>query len=64
VGVNDAYGGLFRVIPRWGMRRRSDFGSPWKTVDHVGLATIGWVHWHTTQSLHGDLPTAMYHPPS
>lgn len=33
--------------------------SPWKTVDDVELATLGWVHWHNTQRLHGylgDLP--------
>jgi putative transposase len=33
--------------------------SPWKTVEEVELATLGWVHWHNTQRLHGylgDLP--------
>jgi putative transposase len=32
---------------------------PWKTVEDVELATLGWVHWHNTQRLHGylgDLP--------
>jgi putative transposase len=32
---------------------------PWKTVEEVELATLGWVHWHNTQRLHGylgDLP--------
>ncbi len=32
---------------------------PWKTVEAVELATLGWVHWHNTQRLHGylgDLP--------
>jgi putative transposase len=32
---------------------------PWRTVDDVELATLGWVHWHNTQRLHGyldDLP--------
>jgi putative transposase len=32
---------------------------PWKTVEQVELATLGWVHWHNTQRLHsylGDLP--------
>jgi transposase InsO family protein len=32
---------------------------PWKAVEEVELATLGWVHWHNTQRLHGylgDLP--------
>ena len=32
---------------------------PWKTVEDVELATLGWVHWHNTERLHGylsDLP--------
>ena len=32
---------------------------PWKTIEEVELATLGWVHWHNTQRLHGyldDLP--------
>ncbi|GFG85560.1 putative transposase for insertion sequence element IS986/IS6110 [Mycolicibacter algericus] len=32
---------------------------PWKTVEDVELATLGWVHWHNTSRLHGyldDLP--------
>jgi putative transposase len=32
---------------------------PWKTVEDVELATLGWVHWHNTQRLHDyldDLP--------
>ena len=28
---------------------------PWKTVDDLELATLGWVHWHNTKRLHGDL---------
>ena len=38
---------------------------PWKTVEDLELATLGWVHWHNTQRLHGclgDIPPA--HPPS
>ncbi len=31
---------------------RSD---PWKTVEDVELATLGWVHWHNTSRLHGYL---------
>lgn len=36
---------------------------PWKTVDDVELATLGWVHWHNTARLHGytgDLPPAEF----
>ena len=32
---------------------------PWRTVDDVELATLGWAHWHNTQRLHsylGDVP--------
>jgi transposase InsO family protein len=32
---------------------------PWKTIEEVELATLGWVHWHNTQRLHSyldDLP--------
>ena len=32
---------------------------PWRSVDDVELATLGWVHWHNTQRLHshlGDTP--------
>lgn len=28
---------------------------PWKTIDDLELATLGWVHWHNTQRLHGYL---------
>ncbi len=30
-------------------------GRPWKTVEVVELATLGWVHWHNTSQLHGHL---------
>ncbi|XTP38095.1 IS3 family transposase (plasmid) [Mycobacterium sp. TJFP1] len=36
---------------------------PWKTVEDVELATLGWVHWHNTTRLHGyldDLPPAEF----
>ena len=26
---------------------------PWKTIEEVELATLGWVHWHNTRRLHG-----------
>jgi len=38
-------------------------GRPWKTVGDVELATLGWVHWHNTQRLHGytgDVPPAEF----
>ncbi|MFV8141846.1 IS3 family transposase [Mycolicibacterium senegalense] len=38
-------------------------GGPWKTVEDVELATLGWVHWHNTSRLHGylgDLPPAEF----
>jgi putative transposase len=28
---------------------------PWRTVEDVELATLGWVHWHNTERLHGSL---------
>ncbi len=36
---------------------------PWRTVDDVELATLGWVHWWNTSRLHttlDDLPPAEY----
>lgn len=36
---------------------------PWKTVEDVELATLGWVHWHNTARLHGyldDVPPAEF----
>jgi transposase InsO family protein len=36
---------------------------PWKTVEDIELATLGWVHWHNQQRLHGylrDQPPAEY----
>jgi putative transposase len=34
---------------------------PWKNVDDVELATLGWVHWYNNQRLHGYLKDV---PPS
>ncbi|MCU1359671.1 MAG: transposase [Ilumatobacteraceae bacterium] len=34
-------------------------GRPWRTVEDVELATLGWVHWHNATRLHshcGDVP--------
>lgn len=36
---------------------------PWKSIEDVELATLGWVHWHNTQRLHGylgDIPPAEF----
>jgi putative transposase len=36
---------------------------PWKTVDDVELATLGWVSWFNTTRLHttlGDVPPVEY----
>ena len=36
---------------------------PWKTIEDLELATLGWVHWHNTRRLHGylgDVPPAEY----
>lgn len=36
---------------------------PWRTVEDVELAALGWVHWHNTARLHGylgGLPPAEY----
>jgi putative transposase len=36
---------------------------PWKTIEDVELATLGWVHWHNTARLHGylgDVPPAEF----
>ena len=40
---------------------------PWKTVEDVELATLGWVYWHNTARLHSylhDLPPAEFEPRS
>ena len=42
---------------------RGPTGGPWRSVDDVELATLGWVHWHNTQRLHshlGDTPPAEF----
>jgi len=34
---------------------------PWKTIDDIELATLGWVHWFNTERIHGylgDVPPA------
>ncbi len=40
---------------------------PWKTVEDVELATLGWVYWHNNARLHGylnDVPPAESKPRS
>jgi putative transposase len=36
---------------------------PWRTVEDIELASLGWVHWHNTDRLHtylGDVPPAEF----
>jgi len=36
---------------------------PWRTIEDVELATLGWVHWHNNARLHGyldDVPPAEF----
>ena len=42
--------GLYKTELIRGPRQR-----PWKTIEDVELATLGWVHWHNTERLHGYL---------
>ena len=40
-----------------------DTGLSLKSVEDLELATLGWVHWHNTQRLHGylgDVPPAEF----
>ena len=42
---------------------RGPYQGPWRTVDDVELATLGWVHWHNGDRLHsycGDVPPAEF----
>lgn len=42
--------------------RGTDQG-PWKTIEDVELATLGWVHWYNSERLHGyldDVPPVEY----
>jgi putative transposase len=41
--------------------RGPDHPGPWKTIEELELATLGWVHWHNQERLHGfigDVPPA------
>jgi putative transposase len=51
--------GYYKAELIYGPARRG----PWRTVEDVELATLGWVHWHNTSRLHGyldDLPPAEF----
>jgi putative transposase len=51
--------GYYKAELIYGPARRG----PWKTVEDVELATLGWVHWHNTSRLHGylgDVPPAEF----
>ena len=43
--------------------RGPDHPGPWKSVEELELATLGWVHWHNQDRLHGfigDVPPAEF----
>lgn len=43
--------------------RGPDHPGPWKTVEELELATLGWVHWHNQDRFHGfigDVPPAEF----
>jgi transposase InsO family protein len=43
--------------------RGPDHPGPWKTIEELELATLGWVHWHNQERLHGfigDVPPAEF----
>ena len=46
----EAVNGLFKTELIRGPGQR-----PWRTVDDVELATLGWVHWWNTERIHGYL---------
>jgi putative transposase len=54
----EAVNGLYKTE----LIRGPDQG-PWRSVDDVELATLGWVHWHNSERLHGylnDVPPAEF----
>jgi putative transposase len=54
----EAVNGLYKTE----LIRGPDQG-PWRSVEDVELATLGWVHWHNTVRLHGyldDVPPAEF----
>jgi transposase InsO family protein len=43
--------------------RGPDHFGPWKTVEDLELATVGWPYWHNQERLHGfigDVPPAEF----
>ncbi len=43
--------------------RGPEHPGPWKTIEELELATLGWVHWHNNECLHsfiGDVPPAEF----
>lgn len=43
--------------------RGPDHPGPWKSIEELELATLGWVHWHNQERLHGfigDVPPAEF----
>ena len=43
--------------------RGPEHPGPWKSVEELELATLGWVHWHNQERLHGfigDIPPAEF----
>lgn len=55
----EAVNGYYKAELIYGPTR----SGPWKTVEDVELATLGWVHWHNTNRLHGylnDVPPAEF----
>jgi len=66
IGATSRSGPLaIRMTAPWPRRRTAttrpnSFGDrpgrgPWRTVEDLELATLGWVRWHNTQRLHGYL---------
>ena len=56
--LDETVNGLYKTEPIRGPTQ-----GPWRSVDDVELATLGWVHWHNTQRLHshlGDTPPAEF----
>ena len=43
--------------------RGPELPGPWKSVEELELASLGWVHWHNNERLHGfigDVPPAEF----
>jgi putative transposase len=58
-GVNALAETVIGLYKTEAIRRRG----PWRSVDDVELATLGWVHWFNTTRLHGtldDIPPAEF----